>query len=83
MYEVQFSNQSRKFIKDLDDKRKLQIKKVIDTLIKDPFSLPYKKLNGMDADYRIRVGEFRISYSIEKNELLIRIIKIGNRENFY
>lgn len=83
MYEIHFSNQSRKLIKELDEKRRIQIKKAIDLLREDPFGLPYKKLNGLEADYRIRVGEFRISYSIDKNQLIIRIIKIGNRENFY
>lgn len=83
MYEIHFSNQSKKFIKDLDNKRKLQIKESIDKLRLDPFSIPYKKLSSNQVDYRIRVGNFRISYSVYKNELLILIIKIGKRENFY
>lgn len=83
MYEVQFSNHSKKFISNLNSKRKNQIKKAIDNLRKDPFSYPYKKLKDFEADYRIRVGNFRITYSVHKKQLLIRIIKIGKRENFY
>mgnify|MGYP002637684105 CR=1 FL=1 len=83
MYELIFSNQSKKFIRDLELKRKNQIKKVLNSLKRDPFCFPYKKLSGMDADYRIRKGSFRISYSIQKEELVIQIVKIGKRENFY
>jgi mRNA interferase RelE/StbE len=83
MYEIQFSNQAKKFIKNLDSNRKEKIKEVIDNLKKDAFAYPYKKLVNSPADFRIRVGEYRISYSFFKNKLLIRIIKIGKRENFY
>ncbi|MFW6286178.1 MAG: type II toxin-antitoxin system RelE family toxin [Nanoarchaeota archaeon] len=83
MYDIHFSNQSKKFINNLDPKRKKQIKTVVDSLRKDPFSYPYKKLSNFEADYRIRVGSFRISYSIYKEKLLIKIVKIGKRENFY
>ena len=83
MYEPRFSNQSKKFIKKLDEQRKEQIQKAIDTLVKNPFSLPYKKLSGFEADYRVRIGEFRISYSVYKKELIILFVKIGKRENFY
>lgn len=58
MYELQFSKQSLKFIKELESKRKNQIKKALDLLKKDPFSQPYKKLNGTQADFRIRIGNF-------------------------
>lgn len=83
MYEIIFSKQAKKFIQSLNSKQKENIKKVIISLSLDPFSFPYKKLKNLDANYRIRVGTYRLSYSIEKNKLLIRIVKIGKRENFY
>ncbi|MCA9486770.1 MAG: type II toxin-antitoxin system RelE/ParE family toxin [Candidatus Woesearchaeota archaeon] len=83
MYEAHFSNQAKKFIKNLDKQRQKQIQETVNSLLKDPFSLPYKKLTGFEADYRVRVGEFRISYSVYKKEVLITFVKIGKRENFY
>ena len=42
----------------------------------DPFPNGSKKLQGSENKYRIRVGTYRIIYSVFENELLIEIIKI-------
>lgn len=83
MYSIRFSNQAKKYIESLDTKRKKQIQNAIDSLRIDPFSYPYKKLHDFEADFRIRVGNLRISYCVDKKEVLISIIKVGKRENFY
>ncbi|WP_396142720.1 type II toxin-antitoxin system RelE/ParE family toxin [Flavobacterium sp.] len=33
--------------------------------------------------YRIRVGNYRIIYSIKNNELRIEVIRIGHRKEIY
>ncbi len=42
-----------------------------------------KRLAGTDALLRLRVGDFRVVFSIEQEELLILIIAIGNRADIY
>ncbi|NOS90672.1 MAG: type II toxin-antitoxin system RelE/ParE family toxin [Cyclobacteriaceae bacterium] len=41
-----------------------------------------KKLKGRDG-YRIRIGDYRIIYTIEDNILTIVIIDIGHRKDIY
>ena len=41
-----------------------------------------KKLTGRDA-YRIRVGNYRIIYEINNNELIVLVINIGHRKEIY
>ncbi|MFN5473062.1 MAG: type II toxin-antitoxin system RelE family toxin, partial [Pseudanabaena sp.] len=41
------------------------------------------KLVGEDNLYRIRVGNYRIIYSIQDNQLLILVLKIGHRRDVY
>lgn len=41
-----------------------------------------EKLSGEDK-YRIRQGSFRVLYEILVRELLITVIRIGNRRNVY
>lgn len=54
----------------------------VETLAEDP-SLASKKLVGSDSIYRIRVGDYRIIYSIESSVLTIEIIKVGHRREIY
>lgn len=36
-----------------------------------------------DSYYRIRAGDYRITYSIEDDIITITIVKIGNRKDVY
>lgn len=41
-----------------------------------------EKLSGQDK-YRIRQGRYRIVYSIEDQDLIIYVVKIGHRKDVY
>jgi mRNA interferase RelE/StbE len=83
MYSIVYSKQAKKFIQALSKQRRLQLKVVFEQLMQNPFVFPYTKIKGKDLEYRIRVGKFRILYSVHKKELLIEVVKVGKRENFY
>ena len=57
-----------------------RIFKKIDELSQNPFSRDIKRLKGRD-DYRLRVGDYRIIFSIDKDN--IQILKVGHRKNVY
>ncbi|ADC66631.1 plasmid stabilization system [Ferroglobus placidus DSM 10642] len=81
MYEIFLSRQAKKFLDSLDESNRERIKEKLRLLVENPFSLPYKKIKGRESTYRIRVGNFRIIYSIRGRE--IRILKIDKRERIY
>jgi len=41
-----------------------------------------EKLSGQDK-YRIRQGRYRIVYSIEDQDLIINVVKVGHRKDVY
>lgn len=41
------------------------------------------KLKGSNNFYRLRAGDYRIIYTIEKDRLLILILKIGDRKDVF
>lgn len=59
-----------------------RIVKTMTTLAKNPRPIGCKKLIGTDA-WRIRVGEYRIVYSIEDNVLRIEVIRVSHRKDVY
>ena len=74
-------------IKELDavgQKRDRQrIVQRIQQLVTDPRGHGSEKLSGQLNLYRVRVGRFRIVYSIQDDELLIHVVKIGHRKDVY
>ena len=42
-----------------------------------------EKLEGTDDLYRVRVGNYRIIYQIQDENLLIMIVKVGDRKEIY
>lgn len=54
----------------------------IKSLANDPRPSGCKKLSGLER-YRLRQGSYRIIYAIEDDELVIYVIKIGDRKNVY
>ena len=52
-------------------------------LAEDPRPPGCEKLSASGDRYRVRQGNFRIVYSIVDRELLVWIIKVGNRREVY
>lgn len=42
-----------------------------------------KKLKGVDEHYRLRVGTFRIIYTTNLDEYIVKVITIDNRGDIY
>jgi len=57
-----------------------RIAKKIEELSENPFSKDIKRLKGRN-DFRLRIGDYRVIFSIERNN--IQILKVGHRKNIY
>ena len=42
-----------------------------------------KKLSGFKNLYRIRINDYRVIYSIQNEELIVHILKVGHRKDVY
>lgn len=59
-----------------------RLQAAIDDLAHDPRPSGVKKLKGLEG-YRIRVGDYRVLYSIFDDVLLVEVVKVGQRGNVY
>ena len=55
----------------------------IKDLAENPFPNGYKKLEGKDDAYRIRVRSYRVLYTVKDAELLIEVFRVGPRGDVY
>ena len=53
------------------------------SLQQDPRPPGVKKLSGEEDLYRVREGDYRIIYSIQDKELIVLVVKIGDRKEVY
>ena len=83
-YEVRIAPSALKDLERLDQKRdRDRITEHIEALADNPRTPGSKKLKGTADLYRIRVGDFRVIYSIDDAVVRVLVLRIGNRRDIY
>jgi len=81
-YKIFFKKSVEKDFKKIPEKYLVKILEKIDELKNNPKPDGSEKLTSCDL-YRIRQGTYRIVYSIQDQELIIWVIKVGHRKEIY
>lgn len=82
-YSIEISATAEKQIRKLDRPDQVRVLRAIRALSKEPRPAGTRKLRGYADVFRLRVGTYRIIYSIEGARLLIIILKVGHRRDVY
>jgi mRNA interferase RelE/StbE len=81
-FEILFKESVYKELKNIPKPDLKKILSKIELLANDPRPTGSQKLTGLEL-YRVRQGQYRIVYSIQENELLIHVVKVGHRKDVY
>ena len=82
-YRIEISATAEKQIRKLRSADQLRVLRAIRDLASEPRPQGVRKLQGYDDVFRLRVGTFRILYSLESRRLLIIVLKVGHRKDTY
>ena len=83
-YRLLIKPSAAKEIEAVDQKKDRQrIVAGIRLLADDPRPPGCEKLAGKDDRYRIRVGRYRVIYSVADGELLVIVVRVGHRKDVY
>ena len=82
-YRVVYTRAARKALDDLDASPARRIAAAVEALATNPHPPKSLKLTGEDNAWRIRVGDYRIVYSIEDDTVVVLILRIGQRGRVY
>ena len=82
-YKIKWKQSAKKELKKLDKQIIPRILQAVENLVDNPYPSGSRKLIGSNAVYRIRVGDYRIIYSIKSSVLTIEIVKVGHRREIY
>jgi mRNA interferase RelE/StbE len=82
-YKIEWKQSAQKEIRKLEKKTISRILQTIATLSENPYPSGNRKLHGAEYTYRLRVGDYRIIYSVFSDILTIEIVRIGHRKEIY
>jgi mRNA interferase RelE/StbE len=81
-YEIEFRPAALRELRKIDRSTQPRIQGAIALLAQDPRPPASRQLRGREG-YRLRVGDYRIIYTIDDGVLLIVIVTIGHRREVY
>ena len=81
-YTVRIKRSAEKEMDRLPERTFERVAQVILGLERDPRPSGSKKLRGVH-DYRLRVGQYRILYSIDDRERVVEVMAVGHRREVY
>jgi mRNA interferase RelE/StbE len=81
-YRVEIAEPAAKSIAKLHSQVALRVRNAILGLAESPRPQGVKKLQGENA-YRLRVGDYRIVYTINDRLVLVIVIRVGHRSEIY
>ncbi len=81
-YNVRVKRSAAKEIEALPPKERRWVVAKIQALASNPRPVGSEKLSGEDK-YRLRQGDYRILYEIVDDELIVTVVKVGNRRDVY
>ena len=82
-YKVILSPKVQKSFKSIPDIYVIKIHKSLSLLSLNPRPFGCTKLAGSENHYHIRVGIYRVIYSIKEDILVVEVVKIDHRRNIY
>jgi len=83
MYQVFVKKSVEKQLLQISSVYYKSIRKKIDELGENPRPKDCRKLEGFENKYRVRVGKYRILYSVKDDILIVEVINIEHRKDVY
>jgi len=84
MYFVEFKASAAKALARLSEPIGSRLRAAIDTLAQDPFG-PNPRARALRGSrfFRLRVGDWRVIYGLDRERLVVLVVKIGARGDVY
>ena len=82
-YVVQYDTRAAKELRKLDRQVARRIATAIEALAADPRPPGSRVLAGYPDLWRIRVGDYRVIYTVKDSELVVLALRVAHRSSVY
>lgn len=83
VYRVELTPAAARALRKLTAEIRRRIARRIDALATQPRAADAAKIEGGEGLLRVRVGDYRIIYTVHDDVLLILVVRIGHRTDIY
>jgi len=81
-WRIEVQRSAEKELARLSAQARGRIAKALRAMIDDPFPSGFKKLKGSDG-YRVRIGDYRVLYRVDRVTRIVHVGAIGHRKEVY
>lgn len=82
-YSISFARSARKELERLDEPLVSRIFQRIEELAEIPRPVECRKLVGQENLWRIRIGDYRVVYTIDDSERRVDVVTVRHRKEVY
>lgn len=82
-YRIEYSPHALRQLRALPRQVQQRVSPHIDALSNDPRPHGVVRTSGKDDFYRMRVGSYRVIYTIEEDVLVVLVVSVGHRREIY
>ena len=76
----------RSALKEMRSLSRDVVRRVVDCvegLKVNPFPAGCRKLTGSEHSYRLRIGDYRVVYSVQSSRLVVEVVRVAHRRDAY
>ncbi len=82
-YRIEVTRDALRALAKLDKPVRRRVQVAIDGLGENPRPSGVIALQGLRGAYRLRVGNYRVIYTVDDNRLLVLVVDLGHRREIY
>jgi len=82
-YRIVYDTRAAKELSKLDRSAARRIHRAVSALVEDPRPAGCRPLVGYPDLWRIRVGDYRVVYSVDDATVVVLVLRVGHRGSVY
>jgi len=83
VWSLEFSREATKALLKMPRQEALRIRKKLNALARDPLASPNVKKLTEHPGYRLRVGNWRVLFLLDRERITILVVRIAHRREVY
>ena len=83
MWSLEFSREAVKALMRMPRDQATRVRRRLDGLVRDPLNAPGVRKLTEHPGFRLRVGDWRVVYLLEKDRLVVQVVRIAPRGEVY
>jgi mRNA interferase RelE/StbE len=82
-FEIEISASAERQLRRLPRADQIRVVRAVLALGREPFPRGSRRLSGYADVFRVRVGTYRVLYSVDRGRVVIVVLKVGHRRDVY